>query len=541
LTKQFLGVTIGGDSKLLVGRVSYKKDINSLVGTGVIKMPFSERHWAAVGSNVQVSASAGTGTRKKFFTGIAKYSYRKNMEISLEFEDNGRYFKQPFTGTYKSENLVRVLKNLIETSKHYPQLNLVDEGLLEREISRVSTSEYGQYETPDPDVVIGDTPTTVTGTFFPSCPKCSGEYDNQLYVSSVLNYCPKCKKHKVIIFDGEDYLCSPSREGCGAHFCGIDGYEKIGNAFFKLTLTYGPTPNVSRASSLKYSPSGTTYESELKEICKKNGLYLYITPEDKCVVSELSGIPSPDTVIPNHYVKADTLGYLKKLNTTVRGIDIESSVGVVSVTTPDVNPNLPRISLIRRDLSKEEARLYAKNMISSQLQENVEDPEITIPLDPGMVPGKWVNVETLSSPNKTFEVKMVSHKVKPGISVTNLRLNVQPRSINIYRPPVNLTYDQVIKTAARFDYNSAYKTSYEINEKKMGDTYAMSEWLHNNLSSKGYEVRIIEYDRPGLSFNRARAIQVKTNNTWDNLDYSEYGFNTRFWPPNGAYNIKVIK
>jgi len=547
MTQLTFHIGISGQTELLVGQVIYMQDSNNLAGLGTLKMPFSSSYSDLIQDNAPVRISAGTLTENALFNGICKHVVRDNTEISVDIVDNGRLFKTPFAGTYNEKELQDVVTELVKNSGHNPIFDKVSVYTLEKRINRSSVIEYGALETPDTDVIIGDTSTTVTGAFHPSCIKCLNLYADMSYISSVKNYCPKCKQPYVISYIDGEYYCDPDKGGCSAHYCGIDGYEKVSNPFYQLTLTYGPIPGDKTGTKPKFSASGTTCESELKQICEANNLYLYITPVGDCIIREFNGFPYPDIQIPNYYVKEDTLNTLQTLATKIQGVDVTYNSGTLSADLNGITDDSTkqRIKVLRKELDKASAQILANNMLVQQLKNLRSDINIDLPIDPVYMPGKWIRVPYFSK-EVPLNIATTKHKIIPGVSTTSVRLKMYPAILSqndLYNStlPGEETYEQIAKTASKFDFNFVCHDGACMFQKKMGDTFAMSDYLYDKLTGKGYIVRIIEYDYPSLVSKKARYIQLQNGSTWNDFEYEKFEFDTRYWPPAAKTNVKVVQ
>jgi hypothetical protein len=545
--KQDVGIYINGETILPIGEITYSQDLNDFTGYGTIKTPFKQIYWDLVDdANSKVGIVAGSHGSDLLFNGKIKYAQRISNDIVLDVIDNGYLLKTPYRGTYKSKKISQVITDIAKQCDYSTVFEKVSEYVLEQKISRSSQNEIGLIETNTQDVKIGDTASTITGSFVP-CNNCSTKYQKDSYVSSVRDSCPKCLRTYTLTVADNSFYCDTEKGGCGTYYCGVCGYEKITNSYKHLTLTYGPIAGEEFIGEPQYSPSGSTCEDELRHICDVNNLYIYITPDQTCHVREFNGFPYPEFSIPNIYIREKNHKYFKNLAQKIKGIDVQYRDGKLSADLGELtqDPTKERIYLNRTDLIKSTAQQLANNMLLQQIKKIDTDIEIEVPLEYYFIPGKWAQVGFYSM-DIPLNIVKTFHKITPRLSTTKIQLKLYPDTITLDTikkgiNPINLTEQNIGLTASRFDFNYICHDKNCMEQKKMGDSFAMSEWLYDNLQLAGFVPRIVEYDIGSLNNTKFRYIEIRNKRIWEDFNYSKYNIDQRFWPIRIRKNKKVIK
>ncbi len=537
---QYFDITVGKSTTPFIGRFVYTQGKDSLIGRATMTVPPDAGYLSILDEGTPVKVAAGTDGLDFLFNGKTSYLDRTRREILVELVDNGIAFKKPYQGDYQKKSIEAVMQEIAGLCGFVANLDQLSSFVKEKLISRSPYVERSILESPANDAPTGDTSSTISGTFTPDCPKCRESYDIKNYVSSVENRCAKCGRSYSLKYQDNEFFC----EACGTHFCGIDGYEKIERPVYKLSFVYGPAPGEIYAQKPKYSSSGVSCEEELFRICSANDLYVYKTPNNELVVREFIGFPYPDYVIDYTSFDEDTYKKLKPTLTKLCGVDVAYNGGTISQDIKNITdgPSKRRIQLSRVDLDKTSAQALAKDTLLQQMKETHSELEITVPLNAGYVPGKWIQVPFFS---EEFPFNIISsvHRIETGKYSSNLKFKLYPELFeltDLYTDKYKdtLTFELMMKTAEAMSFGFLCDTAACIGHKKIGDTKAMSYWLSDKLKKLTYRSRIIEYTNPVLESKKEYYTQYYENGDWKDIDYSN--FDIGFKPAQYKENIRIV-
>ncbi|HMK53777.1 MAG TPA: hypothetical protein VK444_03265, partial [Methanobacteriaceae archaeon] len=95
------------------------------------------------------------------------------------------------------------------------------------------------------------------------------------------------------------------------------------------------------------------------------------------------------------------------------------------------------------------------------------------------------------------------------------------------------------KAAYRTSYRTSYRGGAYTSGKGVGDCWANSEYLYNQLVSSGQNARILQYASSMSS--RHRSVQVYQNGAWVNYDYRGNGYSWGYYATSGVSHGTVIK
>lgn len=540
MKQQNYTIKFNNKENILTGSFIYETDSSNLTGKAKVTLPYTDDNWALGEEGIKVEVYAGVGEVDYLFNGTTKRANRVRNDILVELLDNGNKFKRPFTGTYKNEPFKNVVEEIATQCEHIAVFDKVPEYVLQKEISRSNSAETSVINSPS-GYTIGDTESTVTGAFHPSCDICIDQYLNQYYVTSVKKTCPKCNSDS-IKYDriGDEFYC----DTCGTIYCGVCGYEKVSFPVYRLSIVYGPVLGDTFNLSPTYSSSGVTCEDELKSICKANNQYVYITPKGELVVRDFNGFPYPDYVISSIDIEEKSLSQLKDLTNKIKGVTVEYGAGTLTMDLKSItdDPNKDRLYFSKKDLDKASAQKFGNNILFQQLTDLQTDIEVVLPLKAGYIPGKWLQIPFFDI-NYPLNITYCHHTITPSTMNTEIRLRLYPDVISQEDLYTNLnvtelTKDTILKTAASFEFSNICSTGDCIRQKKYGNTIAMSQYLYNMLKKIGLRVRIMEYNT-GILNGTKQYIQIQKNSDWVDLEYEDFA--QGFVPDNQKTNLRVVK
>lgn len=543
MMKQNFYIKFEDADNILIGDLTYEKNSDTLVGRATTLLPYTDNYWAYLQEDgeKEVKVAGGVDEVNYIFVGKTKNAYRKGTtKIVVEMKDNGVNFQRPYGGTYTNEPLKNVITDIADRCGFTAVFDNVPAYVLEQEITRSSTIETGIMQTNTADTATGNSASTISGVFHSACDQCKTKYSGISYVTTVKNKCPKCGKQYSIEYkeSSDEYYCS----SCGTEFCGICGFEKNTNPYFQLTLTYGPKPGTSYVQQPSYSSNGTTCEQELLSICKAYNQYVYITPDNQLVVRDFNGIPLPDYTIEKSLIQWTSLSNLKNLQTKIEGVTVEYNAGKATsdITGVTDDENMDRLTFSRPEMDKTAAQALANNILLQELKDTKTDIEVVTPMKTEYTPGKWIKIPFFDD-SVAFCIVYSMHEVTSQEMNTSMRLRMYPSevsSIDLYT--YNLTEDTVINTAAGFSFSYVCHNAECLNQKKTGDTYAMSMWLFDRLTKVGDKVRVLEYEQVTGAV-KEYYIQIQENGTWNDFDYEGKGFDSGFWPAEAKISLQVVK
>jgi hypothetical protein len=533
---QTLKLFIDNEEYSLWRRFSYEKSMKNLVGYAEIYLPFTIEKWDSLieKKDKNFKMIGGTGEDINIlFDGTVKNILNVDREIKVEAIDNGEPFKRPFDQTYVNKKIRDFFVQTIKPLGFDVVFDGVPEYILEKRISRSELVATPIPQSAPPYIITGDTPTTVSGIFFPEEQSEIRKYVTGKYVTAVKNYCPRCKAEETIVYSKKDnrYICDKKKGGCGTRYYGLSGYDDR-TQLYKLEIVVEPAESEDYYEKQVYSSTGQTIEDELFYVCRANNLYLFITPERKCIIREFTYSYHPTVTIYKDKIQRYSNIYLERLDQTIKPVSVRYNNGVYRLDIPGLTEGKEPIARNAHRLTLREAKVLANNLMIEQLKNIPVEATIETLLDSRLLVGDVVAVPYLH--RYPLYIDSIKHyAIVPDPFVTKIWLNLYPSILTNLAFEANLlqtelTEELIGKSASLFKYDERYSEKYYIDRMKKGNSFALSEWLFEMLRKIDIPVRIVEYTD---SFKRRqRYVEIRKGKTWVTFPYEKYNIDKNFWP-----------
>lgn len=542
LQRQSIGVYIDEKEYPIFDYFTYEKNFDSFVGIGRLRIPFDHYYWEELQKEHQTLEIAG-GTDKyieQIFTGEIKNVINEGNTIYIEAIDFGEQAKRPFDFIYKETTIENVLKKISRNLNFNIKFDQVPQYILEKTISRSDFIETPANPIYPSDLITQDTNNIVTGFFYPESYEEIIKYEERKYITGVENYCPWCESEDTIEFSSQKnaFICSPI-DGCGKEYYGISLKDKKTN-IYKLKNILGPYPAESYYKKKVYSSVGTTYEDEIRYICRSNGLYAFLDPYKTLIIRDLTTLGQPEVTLQGGEIKYKSQEFLRRKEFSIPPIIVQYKDGTLKYQLSSYNEQTP-LKYTKINLSKNEAEIFARNVLIEQLKKYRDEVKIQTLLNTRIYPGIYVSIPIFT--NTPLFVNNIRHIIKRGVFESEIIFNIFPETIfsvieEVSISNTKLTYENIAKTGSYFSYDEYCNKGSCLKFRKAGNTFALSDWLFEMLKKIEIPVRIIEYT--DSLRRRKRYIEVKKNNQWKMFDYTRYKYDSRFIPNEIILNKRII-
>ncbi|NMC58737.1 MAG: hypothetical protein GYA51_05020 [Candidatus Methanofastidiosa archaeon] len=544
-------VYIDGCKEDLAGKFNISYSSKSFVGHGKVHFPYKNYLWNLLNTEgLDFLIRGGIDAETNLFRGMIKNAIIDQQKyIIVEVDDYGQNFRRNYDGRYRNETLEKVLTSLGSECDYTTILDDVSPVILDTQVSRANTIEYGELNIPSDIPLTGDIQGTISGNFKSSCPNCHGTYNRTYYITTVLNYCPNCGKYDSLIVnestEENKYQCT----NCKAQYCGIDGYQTNLEKKARLKILYGPVEGI-LGEPLNYTSTPSTYEDEIKALCQIYNLYPYLTQYKELIIKQYRGTPAPDFEIDLDDVMYKSYKFINSSQKEIKKVIVNYNGGSTMVSEEGYE-SVDKIVLDHPELDRSQAEILASQTLAEQLQSLTSEMYVDVALRTNYSVGSWARLPNFHQPwlknGQIMYIDSINMNMNTidndRIQKATLTLKYTPTIMQRRRdiPPMpKPTFDQIIREALTLRYSTMCQDYQCVDDKRTGDSHGISDWLYINFNNIGVRSRIISYDSPYLPTSNHYIVQLYRSGKWYDLDYKGYGFDIRLQPSKIKSNVQII-
>lgn len=561
--------------KIPILDISYSKEVSEPKGEGNITLMYSKDLYLAIKNYSAFTLKVGwvyfdgTEVIKEIATGLFNDVKHSNREINLPFVDYGVLLEQNAVMSFTQKKRSEIMREIVKAAGLIP---IIDFTGVKDDVMDYST------ESSSADSSGGD---TVTGAGLKSCGYCDLKPGKpNYYKSTVKNYCNSCKKSGTIIWiqgsgydtagEGEGgraeghYFCSQKLGGCDADYC-ICGHGHPGPV--SLTVVSGPEPTdapitkaggtgkasgsietgdtsdatATTTDAASSESDGKSYWDMLMELIDPVGHDLQVIHWlNKVYINKVPDVSTCQLQIDSRYnLIKDSIdvseGKPYVVNTVVVNYGnskIPSQITVYDKRLKDkFEKNIKRFD--KFGLNAEEAKNFAYAELGRQQRDNEFEISCSVIGHPEWYIGRWTyfniekfgyidyyyitSIDLTKSPDSNLKYDLILNEYYP---------NLEQKDTTDGGNYNQGTVDGIMKAAAKFSYGPACQTAECMEKTKVGDCWAMSDWIYKKMTMAGIKARIVQYAT--AYSGRHRSVQVLKDGSWVDAPYSANGVSMMF-------------
>lgn len=525
-----------------------EKSKDDVMGTIDFTIPFTLKNWEEFGPHkLKVEVKGGVFDDKRILRGRTGEIEESGYELPVKFQDDGYQLKKTYSGEDYNDYIETVLKKIVgETEDLKLKLRDVKHEKISRTEVHGNTTGSG---------------TCITGQSYPTSGCEQANYSLQSF--SWDNYCPACGKtgtlrkagHGALAYKGppignSDCSGINCRE-CDSDYCPITGWETSGSCLYKLRKCGDPGSTTSTPTDTTSTPDTITEDSvdvesttqeveqpgtieeELQAICSYKDYHMTVTQNQEVYIQSRYRPTKADFKVEKWMIKKNSFHYAVRPDPEVENIPTTAKVtyanGTIKVSIKELVEQRGEGTPLtdkQSKMNKVEATKHAWGLLFDALREMTLEISFEMLLTGSFSVGSWIEV-----PNPKFDSWDIYW-------VDNISMNLDPKSpytmtVNgLYMPKkqeskggsANLAgLDAIVKQEAKFATAQGVCSSADCFVKNgVGDCWADSEWVYNQLEANGIKARVMAYKGGGNRWNaRLHAwVQYYNGSQWVQFPYA---------------------
>jgi len=334
--------------------------------------------------------------------------------------------------------------------------------------------------------------------------------------------------------------------GCDMDWCSVCGKENINGSIISLTPCDGQGEGEDEEEP-------GTYEDEINKLCEGNDLIWYTTQFNEVVLIDypcfMEDIKKNAFTVKREYMEHSTFDMDVSQFGFANTVVVKYKNGTVKESYEDLVKVFGEVKKTYNEptLDKSAAKKKALAALATLLRDFAKEIQVTMLHSHKVQPGCFVNLTNPVTDNT--ECYYVS-----GINVTHSPDSTLKSSLTLLYAPENPEVEgipeiagpenvgdavaQIAQAAAKFGYTGNPSAAAMV-ASGSGDCWAMSDYLYNQLTSRGIKARILQYVTTGSP--RHRSVQYLAGTQWVNFPYREYNLHYNFRDTSNVSSGTVIR